>query len=1110
MTDADAVFSTKSREYSGMVFDLTRNAVGRLRKIFEIDDMDVFRVEVECRYNIYTTEKQYNNVLSKLSKNIKTPPTTSSTDDLNYTVDVSNLRLTVRKQIAKDLPEPNQTWMIKYTVIPDREMRTRYFDLINYFQQRGFKFAVSIEFQKPSKYSPPVGIGEFKRSKNRVTFIEGKGKTQVQWDLTKVREQGSDNMKYEIELEKNVAYTEFNENTINAHLIGCQMKGLSYVYSTPILPVPIMKESRTYTNNVSVAIRSIVEALSGKEPREDDRIIPTIPGSVVPQVVNFQVQNLLGERYQDYCITPKADGYRYFMVVQQDFIVLIQPPNTFKVFARGSQSPFPPGYIFDGELVFKENMIKDPENGSPMKELVATIDYVYYIFDVVKYPDGRSVNTLMERYLTVERDIFPSGESIKCGRMLINRKPYLSASTCPWNSVTQYFDEIEKTLHYITDGLIFTPNRSSYQGLIENKSLKWKPVDDLTMDLRYMDGQLSMYNIDLNRESIFAGSKQHPIKEKYIMTKPPNIDLVDNMIYEFLYIQKTNEMRVTRERSDKIAPNNSKVVVDVWNDIHNPITSEVLRGEGTLGLRECMREALWTWLQNICRNGNVVVDLSDIIPSIDLPVRFLDTEFQKMMLGCAFVKHTDPTIEKIETIDVLIVDGLMYDFLEGNMDDTIPIQDPKLFSLAHSLAKKSRKIFVRGLPAHESDIITESLSLGPQGEIKIWRRDEKTVHIDSINLGLFKNFNTGTYEVARVSSRVRSFPEGSVIVPAGNRVGPSLNNLGPEKILSGKMCGIWDYVINALIPAETLRDNTTRIQIGEEPMLDEMINAGVEEEEDILADITSAMGKIKIVPEEVLKTEPVSDTDLPPITLESKSKGDVFRCLAYAFFEMSKEIRKDLPAEHIDGHARELRLLYGTMTGTELTDAIYNTFGLGIVWMYMLDNEILGAVFPPMSNGKPPKNGYVMIRPSLMSVKELSEDMTLVTVGDNNDPVTLPSSPIIANLMRRSTYAHYMTRTSKELTKILTAQKIANTDRISSCGMDIVYETLPFRSRLVKLNKTEFTEEDVLAVFESSDMTKLKKTGNQILYDVTTTNTRNNIIGYTLMKIRSGKLTKQK
>lgn len=1105
MTDADAVFSTKSREYSAMVFDMARNAVARLRRVFGIEDNEVFRVEVECRYNIYTTEKQYNNVLSKLSKNIRTPLIATSTDDINYTVDVSNLRVTVRKQIDRNFPDQKQSWMIKHTVFPDREVRSRYFDLLNYFQQRGFKFSVSIEFEKPAKFSPPAGTPEFKRSKNRVTFIEGKGKTQVQWDLTKVREQGSDVVKYEIELEKNVPFTEFSETVVNSHLMGCQMKGISYVYSSPILPVPYMKRSGTYSNNVSEAIKDIIESLSGKEPREDDRVIPSIPGSMVPQVVNFQVQNLLEERYQDYCITPKADGYRYFMVVQQDHIVLIQPPNTFKVFARGSQSPFPPGYIFDGELVFKENMIKDPENGPPLKELVATIDYVYYIFDVVKYPDGREINTLMERYLTVERDLFPSGEPIKNGRMLISRKPYLSASNCSWDAVTQYFDEIEKTLHYKTDGLIFTPNQSTYRGLIENKSLKWKPVDMLTMDLRYRgeDGQLFMYNIDLDRESIFAGSKQHPIREKYTMTKPQNIELVDNMIYEFLYIQKTNEMRVTRERSDKAAPNNSKVVVDVWNDIHNPVSSEVLRGESPRGLRECMREALWSWLQNICRGGAVVLDLSNIIPSIDLPVRFLDTEFQKMMLGCTFI--TDPNA-KIDNIDVLIIDGLMFDFLEGNMDDTIPVQDPNLFSLAHSLVKKSKKIFVRGLPSHESDIIAESLSLGPQGEIKIWRKDDKTVHIDSINLEIFRNFNMNTYEVARVSSRIRSFPEGSIVVPAGNRVGTNFINMGPEKILSGKLCGIWDYVVNALLPSESLRDNTTRIKIGEESRLDEIVPISepmVEAEE-----LTSEMEKIKIVPEEVLKTDQVED--LPPITLESKSKGDVFRCLAYAFFEMSRDIRKDMPEENIDGHARELRLLYGTLTGTELTNAIHDTFGLGIVWVYMLEGDILGTVFPPMSNGKPPKNGYVMIALSLMSVKELSDDMTLITIGERNDPVTLPSSPIIANLMRRNTHAHFMTRTSKELTKILTSQKIINTDRLSSCGLDIVYETLPFRTRLTKLNKTEYTEEDILNVVESSDMSKLRKTGNEILYDVTTTNTKNNILGYTLMKIRSGKLTKQK
>lgn len=1098
----DAVFSTKSREYSGLVADLAKDAVGRLKRIFGIVADDVFRVEVECRYNIYTTEKQYNAVLSKLAKSIKgSLPVSSSVDDVNYTVDASsNMRLTIRKQVMKDLPGKNEEWMIKHTIFPtERQVRSRYFDLVNYFQQRGFKFSVSIEFPKPKEYTVPPGTMEFKRSKNRVTIIEGKGKNMVQWDLTKVREQGSDSVKYEIELEKNVSFAEFNESVINTHLMACQTRGISYVYSTPLLPVPILQE-RMYTNNVSIAVRTLLETLSGRDSQEDDgrRVIPSLPGSVVPQVVNFQVQHLLRGNYQDYCITPKADGYRYFMVVQDDYIVLIQPPNTFKVFPRTSSSPFPPGYIFDGELVFKENMIKDPEGGPPMTELTAAVDYVYYIFDVVRYPDRRVVGTLMERYLTIERDIFPSGESVKCGRMLINRKPYLSAANCPWEAVTQYFDEIEKTLHYKTDGLIFTPNNSTYRGLIENKSLKWKPVDMLTMDFRYTDDQLFMFNMEMGRESVFSGSKQHPIRAPFKITKPPNMELINNMIYEFLYLPRTNEMRVTRERPDKPAPNNSKVVVDVWNDIHNPISSEVLRGEGPFGLRECRREALWTWLQSLCRG--VVVDLSDINPTLDLPVRFLDTEFQKLMLGCTFLRHTEVTTD-IPHIDVLIIDGLMYDFLEGNLDDTIPIQDPRLFAKAHALAKKADKIFIRGLPMHQSDIIVDRLTLR---DITIWRRDEKTVHIDAIDLNLFRNFSNSTYEVARVSSRVRSFPNGSVVVPAGNRVGMNLESLGPEMILSGKLCGIWDYMANAFVPAETLRDNTTRMSQG---VSADVLLEEPKEISDPLEELTMQMEKVKIVPEVVLNTDP---QDLPPITLESKSQGDVFRCLAYAFFQMSRELSKDMPPENLDGHARELRLLYGSMSGTELVDAVLRTFGLGVVWVYMFENDILGAVFPPMTNGKPPKNGYILIAPSLMTVNEMSERMTLITTGETHDPVTSPSSPLIANLIRRETHARFLTRTSKELTKVLSAKRIINTANMSSCGLEISYESLPFRTRLTKLGKTTFTEEDILSVVDKSDITKLKKTGTEILYDVNTTNTSDNLLGYTLMKIRSGKLTKQK
>lgn len=1102
----DAVFSTKTREYSTLVSNLIRDSVVKLRRIFGVTDDGVFRVEIECRYNIYTTEKQYNSVLSRLSKTIKVSPTYTSMDDINYTVDPSpNFRVTIRNQVMDASSGGADIWMIKHTIFPaDRQDRAKYYDLVNYFQQRGFKFSVSIEFPKPKDYKPPYGITGFKRSKNRVTFLDGKGKNQIQWDLTKVREQGSDNIKYEIELEKNIELAEFNESVVNAHLIACQTRGISYVYSSPVLPIPILNEYRMYTNNVAVASKDLISALTGRETREDNRVIPTIPGSVVPQVVNFQVQNLLKENYQDYCITPKADGYRFFMVVQDDYIVLLQPPNTFKVFASGQNSPFPPGYIFDGELVFKENMIKDPAGGPPMTDLTAAIDYVYYIFDVVKYPDNRVPGTLMERYLTIERDIFPSGKSIKCGRMLINRKPYLSASSCPWDAVSQYFDEIEKTLYYKTDGLIFTPNNSTYRGLVENKSLKWKPTDMLTMDLRYNNGRLFMFNIDLERETLFEGSKQHPIVKEFNVTIPQNITVIDNMIYEFLYTPESNEMKITRERLDKLTPNNSKVVVDVWNDIHNPISRDILSGNGQWGLVECRKEALWSWLKVICRG--TVVDLSDINPSVDIPVRYLDTEFQKLMLGCNFMNISQVNSD-ISSIDVIIIDGLLYDFLEGNIDDTLPILDAEIFMKMHGLVKKANKIFIRGLPMHKEDIIVDRLSLGQQSEISIWRRDEKTVHIDSINLSIFRNFTNNTYNVPRVTSRIRSFPNNCIVVPAGNRVGSNLDDISPDSILSGKLCGIWDYVVNALIPSEVLRDNTSRITMGEAELTD-IIPQYIPEEIEPLEQLSSDMDRVKIVPEEILKTD--TSAPLPSITLETKSKGDVFKCIAYAFFQMTKELNREIPIENIEGHASELRLLYGNMTGSELSDAILHSFKLGIVWVYMIEGDILGAQFPPLVNEKPPKNGYILISPSLMFNKELNDEMTLITTGETNSPVTPSYSPLIANLMRRTIRARYMTRASKDLTKTLSSKKIIGSENITSCGLEIHYESLPFRSRLSKLGKVSFTEEDILDVVDKSDIAKLIKTENELLYDVNVSNTQDNLLGYTLMKIRWWKLTKQK
>lgn len=1141
MTDVDTtIFSTKAQQYAGLLMEMTKDSIANLKTAFNITDENVFKVEIECRYVFSNTEKHFNSTLSKLLSSIgdKSPPSTMSTEDINYSADVAGSRMTLRKQTRIDRSDQGatSTWMVKYNIYPDkinpresgpiadvkRIKRNKYLELSNYFHQRGLKIAVSVEFAKPDSFNPPPDSPRMTRYKNRTSFTEGKGDYAVQWDLTKVKETSDGEIKYEIELEKNVSFAKLTETVINNHIKSCRLKGMTYVYSTPVLPIPVASDSRSsiYTNNVSMAVTSLIECLTERPYRGDDKAIPSVPSSLVPQVVNFQVQNLLVDNYQEFCVTPKADGYRYFMVVQEEYVVLIQPPNTFKVIPKHAQkhprpgsTHLPSGYIFDGELVLKENV-------SDNLPLDATVDYVYYIFDVAKFPDGKVFDTLMERYVIIEREIFSRGISedtsyIKCGKMLVNLKPYLSASTSPWEAATHYFDQIEKNLHYETDGLIFTPNKSTYKDLVGNKSLKWKPEDMLTMDLRYMgDDQLYMFDMDIKREALFTGSKQHPITRKLKITNPRNIELINDIIYEFQYTPSTNEMRITRARTDKAAPNNSRVVVDVWNDIHNPIRKDVLCGMGFQGLNECRKEALWTWLSALCRNRSGkkrrVVDLSGIVPAVDIPVRFLDTVFQKMLLTCDFIPLSSiKNPLDIEDIDVLIVDGLMYDFLEGNIEDTLPIEDEEMFRLAHTLARKSKEIFIRGLPMHHSDIIVETASMGHMGELVIWRHDERTVYIDSINLGIFRNFNTGTYEVARVTSRIRNFPKESVIIPAGNRVGENFENLGPERILSGRLCGIWDYVSNVLIPSSHLRDNTSRMSINQndDTILSEIIPETASQI--LINESPEKQDTIKIVPEDVLQTEAVTESN-SQFTLESESKGDVFNCLAYAFFEMSKEVGINLDRENIKGHASELRILYNNLSGTDLVNTIHDAFGIGIVWVYMLDNEILGSSFPPMVGGKPPANGYILIAPSLMSVKELSEEMTLITTGSSNSPVTMPSSPIIASLMRKPTKAHYLTRTSKDLTKILLKEKITVSDSLTSCGLEIHYESLPFRTRLTKAGKTEYTEKDIIEVVEPSDISKLKKTENEILYDVNTTNTKNNILGYTLMKIRSGKLTKQK
>lgn len=361
----------------------------------------------------------------------------------------------------------------------------------------------------------------------------------------------------------------------------------------------------------------------------------------IPQVRNMAEHDLFN--YKNYVATPKADGLRKILLFGKNHITILSPGNDINIYQYHDnpmyQSDFE-GLVLDGELV--------PKSRIKNRNIRERFEMCYYVFDVIRPCVNISEGNCFEggdilSRMAYLKNILPSTitETIALRykmpmakdrhlngwivfgnyldrKMYFNLKPYEDAYTNTHSAAASFFS-FRDSLDYEDDGLVFTPRNTPYEDLETKKygirTLKWKPIQQLSIDFEYKDGILRSTN-EKRMLVPFRGTTYYPY-EPTTSIDFMEFPAVSGLIYECVYHQQDRKFRVQRIREDKEFPNRLEVALDVWYAIQNPIRENTLMGKGYDCLRRMESYRLWDALQET-KNANIL-DLYGVNPSRDLP-----------------------------------------------------------------------------------------------------------------------------------------------------------------------------------------------------------------------------------------------------------------------------------------------------------------------------------------------------------------------------------------------------------------------------------------------------------------------------------------------------------
>jgi hypothetical protein len=278
-----------------------------------------------------------------------------------------------------------------------------------------------------------------------------------------------------------------------------------------------------------------------------------------------------------YSITLKVDGERFLMFLGMDNVVYMIDRATnifFFEMENGSRVTFP------GE---KKPLIIDGELINPSEDT-----FEFLIFDILFYKGTNLMNYDWNHRYIASQDAM--NELKNCNLFCSLKKWFPITAILETDNIYTYIvkNTLIKGSKTKADGLILQPNNTKYVPFREwnkfaNVQFKWKPWDELTVDLQIKQIKKNLWHLLTNTEQVFNVSqpKGKPVPATCIPTPTEQNTFSDGDIVEFKYYTKNknpqgNLFTPYRLRNEKNA-NSYKTVLSTLKAIHDFFTLDQLK-----------------------------------------------------------------------------------------------------------------------------------------------------------------------------------------------------------------------------------------------------------------------------------------------------------------------------------------------------------------------------------------------------------------------------------------------------------------------------------------------------------------------------------------------------
>lgn len=326
----------------------------------------------------------------------------------------------------------------------------------------------------------------------------------------------------------------------------------------------------SYTTRIDI-VDKLFRVLQGYLTNRDRvRFTDYIPNFKLPQVLPFKWDDFSVETFhpdRKLTVTWKTDGEHAFLISYKylnKVRLYLYTMGSKKLIKVADLDSVMDGLIIEGEFVERDEGVRefyvfDCLQARPVQDMAEQIidqehtERLVFADKLVQRLKGFKLD--IDIFMKTFYALYPADE-------LTDKVDYDKLRTFVFSRMKEVFAKQPKS--YKNDGLIFTPGKSPYRKLIEDRSiLKWKPLEQLTIDLLVSHSSKTL--MDSSGRVIDLPTDFEELKDD------------DGQVVEFNYIDgKLNKIRV---RDDKTRGNGPIVVDQTLKLIRDPITAEVLSGE---------------------------------------------------------------------------------------------------------------------------------------------------------------------------------------------------------------------------------------------------------------------------------------------------------------------------------------------------------------------------------------------------------------------------------------------------------------------------------------------------------------------------------------------------